>query len=158
MADGPFLTQQCEEESTPCVPSFGGSLQAARDAARDALSLEYDDPDEFAGKAVLIVGGRSSGVDIARMLRGVASWVPPALVCPARSGVERAKRCGGERLDATRSGIRGALGTASSARDVEPAGAEPGRCPDLDGISSRPVSHVEERLPARGEAAQLAVR
>ena len=46
MADGSFLTQQGEEESTPCVPPIGGSLQAARDAARDALSLEYDDPDE----------------------------------------------------------------------------------------------------------------
>ena len=52
MADGPFLTQQGEEESTPCVPSFGGSLQAARDAARDALSLEYDDPDEPRGSVV----------------------------------------------------------------------------------------------------------
>ena len=46
MADGSFLTQQGEEESTPCVPTIKGSLQAARDAARDALSLEYDDPDE----------------------------------------------------------------------------------------------------------------
>ena len=48
-------------------------------------------------------------------------------------------------MDATRSGIRGALGTASSARDVEPAGAEPGRCPDLDGISSRRPASVTRR-------------
>ena len=28
-----------------------------------------------AGKAVLVVGGRSSGVDIARELRGVVTWL-----------------------------------------------------------------------------------
>ena len=45
MAEGLFLTE-CDEASTPSIPSFGGSLQTARDAARDALNLEYDDPDQ----------------------------------------------------------------------------------------------------------------
>ena len=45
MAETLFLTQG-DEASTPSIPSFGGSLAAARDAARDALSLTYDDPDQ----------------------------------------------------------------------------------------------------------------
>ena len=85
------------------------------------------------------------GAPPGRRARGGGRGVPPALGCPARSGVERAERGGGERVDATRAGIRGALGTASSARDVEPAGAEPGRCPDLDGISSRRPASVTRR-------------
>ena len=38
-------------------------------------SREYDDPEVFRGRSVLVVGGRSSGVDISRELRGVAKWV-----------------------------------------------------------------------------------
>lgn len=38
-------------------------------------SREYDDPASYAGRAVLVVGGRSSAVDVARELRGTAKWV-----------------------------------------------------------------------------------
>lgn len=46
------------------------------DSARSIVhSREYDEPSEFAGQSVLVVGGRSSGVDISRELRGVAKHV-----------------------------------------------------------------------------------
>ena len=61
----------------PFVPSLPGEGEwLAGDASRSIVhSRRFDDPAEFAGQSVLVVGGRSSGVDIARMLNGVASWV-----------------------------------------------------------------------------------
>jgi cation diffusion facilitator CzcD-associated flavoprotein CzcO len=38
-------------------------------------SKDYNEPSSFAARNVLVVGGRSSAVDVARELRGVASWV-----------------------------------------------------------------------------------
>ena len=62
---------------SPYVPSVPGDTEwLAGDATRSIVhSREYDDPDDFAGRSVLVVGGRSSGVDISRELRGVAKWV-----------------------------------------------------------------------------------
>ena len=61
----------------PYEPEIAG--QAAWLAAGGDRSIShsqrYDEPSSYAGKAVLVVGGRSSGVDLARELRGVASWV-----------------------------------------------------------------------------------
>ena len=61
----------------PYVPKIPGQDEwLAADGSRSIVhSREYDDPEHFAGRAVLVVGGRSSGVDITRMLKGVASWV-----------------------------------------------------------------------------------
>lgn len=61
----------------PYVPKIPGQDEwLAGDASRFIVhSREYDEADRFAGRAVLVVGGRSSGVDISRMLRGVAKWV-----------------------------------------------------------------------------------
>ena len=49
----------------PVVPAIPG---AADFPGRTRHSCEYAGPDEFAGKAVLVVGGRASGADIAREL------------------------------------------------------------------------------------------
>ena len=61
----------------PYVPSLPGEAEwlAGDGSRRITHSLEYDDADDFRGQSVLVVGGRSSGVDIARMLHGVAEWV-----------------------------------------------------------------------------------
>jgi len=61
----------------PYLPSLPGEADwLAGDTSRSIMhSLRYTDPEEFRGKSVLVVGGRASGVDIARMLYGVASWV-----------------------------------------------------------------------------------
>ena len=63
-----------EAPYAPELPGQAEWLQA--DASRAIVhSREYDEPGVFAGKSVLVVGGRSSGVDISRELRGVAKWV-----------------------------------------------------------------------------------
>jgi len=63
-----------EEPYRPSLPGEAEWLRA--DAARTIVhSRRYDDPAEFRGRSVLVVGGRSSGVDIARALRGEAAWV-----------------------------------------------------------------------------------
>ena len=63
-----------EAPYTPELPGQAEWLQA--DATRAIVhSRHYDEPSAFAGKSVLVVGGRSSGVDISRELRGVAKWV-----------------------------------------------------------------------------------
>ena len=61
----------------PYKPDLPGQAEWQQaDASRVIVhSRNYDEPDVFAGKSVLVVGGRSSGVDIARELRGVAKWV-----------------------------------------------------------------------------------
>lgn len=61
----------------PYVPSLPGEGEwLAGDASRSIVhSRRFDDPAEFAGQSVLVVGGRSSGVDLSRMLNGVAAWV-----------------------------------------------------------------------------------
>lgn len=63
-----------DEPYKPRLPGDAEWLGA--DSTRAVVhSREYDDPEEFRGQSVLVVGGRSSGVDIARELRGVAKWV-----------------------------------------------------------------------------------
>ncbi|KAL1498714.1 hypothetical protein AB1Y20_014024 [Prymnesium parvum] len=61
----------------PYEPEVRGQREwLAADSARSVLhSRAYDDAEAFRGEAVLVVGGRSSGVDIARQLHGVAAWV-----------------------------------------------------------------------------------
>jgi len=61
----------------PYKPRLPGEEEwLAGDPSRQLVhSREYDDPESFRGQSVLVVGGRSSGVDIARELRGVATWV-----------------------------------------------------------------------------------
>jgi len=62
-----------EEPYEPDLP--GQAEWLAGDASRKLThSRLYHDPEEFAGASVLVVGGRSSGVDIARELNGVAAW------------------------------------------------------------------------------------
>lgn len=65
----------------PYKPTLPGQQEwLAADASRAIMhSREYDVPEPFRGQSVLVVGGRSSGVDISRELRGVASWVYGAL-------------------------------------------------------------------------------
>ena len=62
---------------TPYKPALPGERQwLEADPSRSILhSREYDEPSVFRDRVVLVVGGRSSGVDIARELRGVAQWV-----------------------------------------------------------------------------------
>lgn len=63
-----------DEQDSPEIPSQAASLAA--DSRRSIVhSREYDDPQVHVGRVVLVVGGRSSAVDIARELRGVASAV-----------------------------------------------------------------------------------
>lgn len=61
----------------PYKPTLPGEVEwLAADPSRTVVhSREYDDPEVFRGRSVLVVGGRSSGVDISRELRGVAKWV-----------------------------------------------------------------------------------
>lgn len=61
----------------PYKPELPGEKEwLAADASRAIVhSCEYKDAEEFRGQSVLVVGGRSSGVDISRMLHGVAKWV-----------------------------------------------------------------------------------
>jgi len=63
----------------PYAPEILGQrawLAGAESGARTVVhSREYDDPARHTGRAVLVVGGRSSAVDVARELRGVARWV-----------------------------------------------------------------------------------
>ena len=63
-----------EEPYAPKLPGEADWLDG--DASRAVVhSREYDEPEAFRGRSVLVVGGRSSGVDISRELRGVAKWV-----------------------------------------------------------------------------------
>lgn len=61
----------------PFVPSLPGQQDwLAADSARSIMhAREYDNPSDFLHRTVLVVGGRSSGVDISRSLRGVAKWI-----------------------------------------------------------------------------------
>ena len=61
----------------PYIPQIPGQHEwLAADPSRSIVhSRSYDEPSAFRGRSVLVVGGRSSGVDIARSLRGVARWV-----------------------------------------------------------------------------------
>lgn len=59
----------------PYAPDIPGQREWLKNGDRSvAHSMVYDEPAPYAGRAVLIVGGRSSGVDVARELQGVASW------------------------------------------------------------------------------------
>lgn len=61
----------------PYRPELPGQAEWLRASAarRIVHSIDYNCPDEFRAGSVMVVGGRSSGVDIARELRGTASWV-----------------------------------------------------------------------------------
>jgi len=61
----------------PEVPGQAAWLAAATAPGQRTVmhSQRYDRPEQFASRVVLVVGGRSSAVDIARELRGVARWV-----------------------------------------------------------------------------------
>ena len=62
-----------EEPYAPPIP--GDDEWLAADASREIIhSRAYDDASAFRDRSVLVVGGRSSGVDISRMLHGVAKW------------------------------------------------------------------------------------
>ena len=64
------------EPYLPEIPGEREWLAAAPDGSRAIVhSRAYNEPSEFAGKVVLVVGGRSSGVDISRQLRGVADYI-----------------------------------------------------------------------------------
>ena len=64
-----------EEPFIPTLPGEAEWLQGDPNGRKIVHSREYDEPEQFKGKSVLVVGGRSSGVDIARALRGHAKWV-----------------------------------------------------------------------------------
>jgi len=64
----------------PYMPKIPGQEAWLADAVAPgdrgvSHSQGYDDPEAFKGRSVLVVGGRSSGVDVARELRAFASWV-----------------------------------------------------------------------------------
>lgn len=62
----------------PFVPEIPGQhawLDAAPCVRRVMHARHYKNADSFAGRSVLVVGGRSSGVDINREVHGVASWL-----------------------------------------------------------------------------------
>ena len=59
---------------TPEVPGQRAWL-AASSHRQVVHAVSYDDPNLFVGQSVLVVGGRSSAVDIARELRGKASYL-----------------------------------------------------------------------------------
>eukprot|EP00658_Telonema_sp_P-2_P059685 TRINITY_DN48832_c0_g1_i2.p1 TRINITY_DN48832_c0_g1~~TRINITY_DN48832_c0_g1_i2.p1 ORF type:complete len:339 (+),score=72.19 TRINITY_DN48832_c0_g1_i2:74-1018(+) len=61
----------------PYAPEVAGERRwLEADASRRIVhSQQYHVPEEFAGKVVMIVGARSSGVDIARELHGVAAGI-----------------------------------------------------------------------------------
>ena len=58
----------------PYIPEIPGQDEWLTNDRSIEHSLHYDVPEPYEGKAVLIVGGRSSGVDISRELQGVAQW------------------------------------------------------------------------------------
>ena len=64
-----------EEPYKPEIPGQAEWVEADPSGRAVVHSREYFEPSEFADQSVLVVGGRSSGVDIARELRGSASWV-----------------------------------------------------------------------------------
>lgn len=60
----------------PEVPGQAAWLAAAAPGQRTVTHAQrYDRPEQYASRVVLVVGGRSSAVDIARELRSVAHWV-----------------------------------------------------------------------------------
>ncbi len=61
----------------PYVPMLPGQEDwLAADPARSIIhSRSYDEPSPFRNQVVLVVGGRSSAVDISRSLVGVARWL-----------------------------------------------------------------------------------
>ena len=59
---------------SPYVPHIPGQEAWLSEERSIVHSLYYDEPSPYEGKSVLIVGGRSSGVDISRELQGVSSW------------------------------------------------------------------------------------
>ena len=60
----------------PHRPEIPGQVKwLGADAARRIFhSIDYNSPEELRGRSVMVVGGRSSAVDIARELKGVAKW------------------------------------------------------------------------------------
>ena len=59
--------------SLPAIPKIEGMQQHF--AGRMLHSIEYDEPQEFAGQSVLCVGGRASGSDLAREIAPFAKHV-----------------------------------------------------------------------------------
>lgn len=61
----------------PYQPTLPGEEQWLAGGAGRAImhSREYDDPEDFRGQCVLVVGAGSSGTDISRELLGVAKWL-----------------------------------------------------------------------------------
>jgi thioredoxin reductase len=58
----------------PYIPEIPGQDEWLIGDRSIEHSLHYDVPEPYEGKSVLIVGGRSSGVDISRELQNVAQW------------------------------------------------------------------------------------
>ena len=58
----------------PYIPQIPGQEDWLNGERSIVHSLYYDEPSPYENKSVLIVGGRSSGVDISRELQGVAEW------------------------------------------------------------------------------------
>lgn len=59
----------------PEVPGQRAWLEAEPCTRHVLHARHYMNPDPFAGRSVLVVGGRSSGVDITREVHGVAGWL-----------------------------------------------------------------------------------
>lgn len=70
-------TGHYETPYEPTIPGQAVWLAASptTGARKVVHSRSYKVPEEYASQVVLVVGGRSSAVDIARELRGVAHWV-----------------------------------------------------------------------------------
>lgn len=68
-------TGHYEAPYRPEIPGQAHWLSSAPDVRSVAHARDYDDPAMYSGRVVLVVGGRSSAVDVARELRGVAGWV-----------------------------------------------------------------------------------
>jgi len=62
---------------TPYLPEIPGQSEWLKASSSRSIvhAIGYDDPAEFSGRSVLVVGGRSSGVDIARELRDKVAWL-----------------------------------------------------------------------------------
>jgi len=69
--------ESCRSNNNPYIPRIPGQEEwLCGNADREIVhSIKYDNAASFAGRSVLVVRGRASGVDMCRELMGVAGWV-----------------------------------------------------------------------------------